>query len=138
LCFRPHADSFLALAWPPGSSRHLHLPQRDWHRHGLQPALAAVVPVPARLHALSNLRRWPKRNSSHHVVDSGDVERNAAEGGIDLDRIDMIYKIWNLRRASYRPSNLVHLVNPVFLFVPKHSIRSKRQRRAELIWTGLT
>ena len=31
----------------------------------------------------------------------------------------MIYKIWNLRKASHQPSNLVHLVNPVFLFIPQ-------------------
>src|SRR6266478_1281043 len=109
LCLRPHADSFLALAWPPGPSRHLYLPQRDRHRYGLQPALAAVLPVTARLHALSDIRRRPKRHSSHHVVDSRDVERNATEGGIDLDRIYMIYKIWNLRKASHQPSNLVRL-----------------------------
>src|SRR5438876_11450171 len=64
--------------------------------------------------------------------------QTSAEGGIDLDRIDMIYKIWNLRRASYRPSNLVHLVNPVFLFVPKHSIGSQPQRRADSPSTGLS
>src|SRR5947208_16808238 len=56
--------------------------------------------------------------------------QTSAEGGIDLDRIYMIYKIWNLRKASHQPPNLVHLVNPVFLFITQTLNRIQTRRFA--------
>ncbi len=52
-----HADSVLAAARATRSSWNLPVPQCDWDRHRLQPALASDVSVAAGLHALPGVRR---------------------------------------------------------------------------------